>query len=502
MLDKYIFECSIFSLVAGLGLIYIFPVLRVIPALIFFIVSLIFFLGLYFSSKKFYLLLALFFLGLWRYELLWPVDIKGRIENYYNQNFKIIGQIIAEPELKDDKQKIKLKIFYGQDTKGTFFKLKGKILVVVNKYPVYNYNDLVEIEGEYLKPGFIDKFDYSMYLKRYGLTAVMYYPQIKIFQSKKDLLLPDKINIKYFLYNFKNKLSKQFDYYLSGDSSAFIKAMMLNDKKSLSLNLQEEFSRSGLSHIVAISGLHISLLSSLLLGFLIIIGFRRTVAFYIVLFFLLIYLILVGFPASASRATVMAILSSLSLYLGRPSSLLRVLFLVGTLLVFINPLILWVDLGFQLSFLAVLAIIIIHPLMSIWLNSKIFSKTVISKSIVDIISLTLSVQVLTAPFLISSFNQFSLIAPISNLLIIWLIPLIMTLSILALVVSFIIPFLAQLIFLFLDWSLKYVLLINHLSANIPGAILKINYWPSYFSVLYYLILFFIIKKIKIKNGDT
>ncbi len=502
MLDKYIFEFSIFSLITGLSLIYIFPVLKIIPALIFFIVGLIFFLCLYFSHKKVFLFLALFFLGLWRYELLWPADSKGRIENYYNQSFKIIGQIIAEPELKDDKQKIKLKIFYGQDDHDIFFKLKGKILAVISKYPVYNYNDLVEIEGEYLEPGFIDTFDYSLYLKRYGLTAVTYYPQIKIFQPEKDLLLPDRINIKYFLYKFKNKLSDQFDYYLSGDSSAFIKAMMLNDKKTLSLNLQEEFSRSGLSHIVAISGLHISLLSSLLLGFFIILGFRRTVAFYIVLFFLLIYLTLVGFPASASRATAMAILSSLSLYLGRPSSLLRVLFLVGTLLVFINPLILWVDLGFQLSFLAVLAIVIIHPIISVWLDSKIFSKTIIGKSIVDIISLTLSVQILTAPFLISSFNQFSLIALLSNLLVIWLIPLIMTLSILALAVSFIVPFLAQLIFLFLDWSLKYVLLINHLSANIPGAILKINYWPGYFSLFYYLILFFVIKKIKIKNGDT
>jgi len=501
MLDKYIFEFSIFSLITGLSLIYIFPVFKIIPALIFFIISLILFLLFYFFSKKLLLLLALFFLGLWRYELLWLINTKGHIENYYNQEFKIIGQIIAEPEIKDNQQKIKFKIFCGQDNKDIFFKLKGKILVVTNKYPVYNYNDLLEIEGEYLKASFIDKFDYAMYLKRYGLTAISYYPKIKIFELDNNLALPSKINIKYFLYKLKNKLSNHFDYYLSGDSSAFIKAMMLNDKKTLSSDLQEEFSRSGLSHIVAISGLHISLLSSLLLSFLITIGFRRKIAFYIILFFLLIYLILVGFPASANRATIMAILSSLSFLIGRPSSLLRILLLVGALLVFINPLVLWVDLGFQLSFLAVLAIIIIYPIIKNYLSLKFLNRTIISQSIIDIISLTLSVQILTAPLLISNFKQFSVIALLSNLLVIWLIPLIMTLSILALIISFVIPPVASLIFLFLDLLLKYVLLVNHLLANTLGAVLIINYWPIYFSILYYLILFFIIKKIKIKNGD-
>jgi competence protein ComEC len=197
----------------------------------------------------------------------------------------------------------------------------------------------------------------------------------------------------------------------------------------------------------------------------------------------------------------MAILSSLSFLIGRPSSLLRILLLVGALLVFINPLVLWVDLGFQLSFFSSFGYNYYLSDNKKYLSLKFLNRTIISQSIIDIISLTLSVQILTAPLLISNFKQFSVIALLSNLLVIWLIPLIMTLSILALIISFVIPPVASLIFLFLDLLLKYVLLVNHLLANTLGAVLIINYWPIYFSILYYLILFFIIKKIKIKNGD-
>ncbi len=495
MFYKYKLELITIFFILGLTLIHYFDFLKLYPAVAFFIISLIFLFITRKSKKIIFLFLAFLFLAGWRYALLYPQDLRGRIENYYGQDFKILGQVTSEPDTSNDKQKIKLKIFCGLVENNKYFKLQGQVLIITNKYPSYYYGDLLEIEGECFDPGFIDDFNYSLYLKRYGLTAVFYYPTI----ARTDLLLIDKKNyFKVFIYKLRNKLTDQFDYYLSINSSSFIKAMMLNDKSSLSSEIKTEFSKTGLSHIIAISGLHISLLSSLLLSFLILIGLKRKTAFYFILVFLFFYLFLVESPASAIRATLMSVLSISALTFGQLYDMSRILFLIGLLMLFINPLFLWADLGFVLSFLAVVAIIYIHPIISSFLI-KIFSKNERKQSIINIISITISVQLLSAPVLISNFKQFSVLAILGNLFILWIIPIIMTLSLVALLVSFLFPFLSQLLFLLLDLLLKYILFINHFLSIIPGVSIEINRWPWYCSIIYYsIIIYFYFKLINKK----
>ena len=491
MFYKYKLELITIFFILGLTLIHYFDFLKLYPAVAFFIISLIFLFIARKSKKIIFLFLAFLFLAGWRYALLYPQDLRGRIENYYGQDFKILGQVISEPDTSNDKQKIKLKIFYGWAENNKYFKLQGQVLIITNKYPSYYYGDLLRIEGECSNPGFIDDFNYSLYLKRYGLTAVFYYPIIE----ETDLLLVDKKNyFKVFIYKLRNKLTDQFDYYLSINSSSFIKAMMLNDKSSLSSEIKTEFSKTGLSHIIAISGLHISLLSSLLLSFLILIGLKRKTAFYFILVFLFFYLFLVESPASAIRATLMSVLSISALTFGQLYDMSRILFLIGLLMLFINPLFLWADLGFVLSFLAVVAIIYIHPILM-----KFFSKTKIKQSIINIISITVSVQLLSAPVLISNFKQFSVLAILGNLFILWIIPIIMTLSLVALLVSFLFPFLSQLLFLLLDLLLKYILFINHFLSIIPGISMEINRWPWYFSIIYYSVIIYFYFKLRNKK---
>jgi competence protein ComEC len=495
MFYKYKLELITIFFILGLTLIHYFDFLKLYPAVAFFIISLIFLFIARKSKKIIFLFLAFLFLAGWRYALLYPQDLRGRIENYYGQDFKILGQVTSEPDTSNDKQKIKLKIFCGLVENNKYFKLQGQVLIITNKYPSYYYGDLLKIEGECSDPGFIDDFNYSLYLKRYGLTAVFYYPIIE----ETDLLLVDKKNyFKVFIYKLRNKLTDQFDYYLSINSSSFIKAMMLNDKSSLSSEIKTEFSKTGLSHIIAISGLHISLLSSLLLGFLILIGLKRKTAFYFILFFLFFYLFLVESPASAIRATLMSVLSISALTFGQLYDMSRILFLIGLLMLFINPLFLWADLGFVLSFLAVVAIIYIYPIISSFLI-KIFSKNERKQSIINIISITISVQLLSAPILISNFKQFSVLAILGNLFILWIIPIIMTLSLVALLISFLFPFLSQLLFLLLDLLLKYILFINHFLSIIPGVSIEINIWPWYCSIIYYsIIIYFYFKLINKK----
>ncbi|MDD3711264.1 MAG: ComEC/Rec2 family competence protein [Patescibacteria group bacterium] len=491
MFKKYFWPISAVSFLLGLFLVHYFAVTKLLSSFFYFVLFLIFFFITIKFKKNIFLILFFIFLAIWRYLLIFPENNLGRIENYYGQDFSLIGKVISEPELKDNKQKIKLKIISGQDDLGNSFKLEGKILLTTQAYPLYVSGDLLELSGDWLEPGVIEDFDYGLYLRRYGITAVSYYPSIRKIKSGQEPLGIKKVF--FIINNFRKRIAQQFDFSLSLDSASILKAMLLGDKSSLNSDLIEKFSRSGLSHIIAISGLHISLLSSLFLNFLLFVGLSRKKAFYFSILFLIFYLILIGAPASACRASLMGFLSFLAIYMGRVGNLSNVLFFAGISLLLFNPLLVFGDLGFQLSFLAVLGIIYLYPIIKEILSLKIFKKIRINEAVLDILSITISVQLIAGPILISSFKQFSLIAPLSNLLVVWLLPLIISLSIIAIFLSFVFSFLGQLIYLLVDVIIKYIILINNIVNKIPGSFININSWSIYLSIIYYLLLIYLIK---------
>lgn len=496
MFKKYFWPLSALSFVIGLFLSHYFfnssdQALIIISPLFYFSLTLIFLFLLIKNNKIIWLALFFIFLALWRYQLIFPANPQGQIASHFSQEFSIIGTIIAEPEFKDDKQKIKLEIISGQDELGNSFKLEGRILLSTQAYPRYSSGDLLEVFGTWLEPGIIEDFDYGLYLRRYGITAVSYYPNIKKIKSSQEPLGIKKVF--FIINNFRHQIAQQFDSSLSLDSASVLKAMLLGDKSSLSPDLTEKFSHSGLSHIIAISGLHISLLSSLFLNFLLILGLSRRQAFYASILFLIFYLILIGAPASACRASLMGFLSFLAVYMGRAGNLSNVLFFAGIFLLIINPLLIFGDLGFQLSFLAVLGIIYVYPQVKEFLLLKVFRRINISEAIVDIFSITIAVQLIAGPILISSFKQFSLIAPFSNLLVLWILSPLLSLAILAVLLSFVFPWAGQLLYLLIEVMIKYIILVNNLVNNIPGAFININSWSIYLSIFYYLILIYWLK---------
>ena len=481
------------SFVVGLFLSFYLKVLDNCSALIFFILFLLFLLLLFKKQRTYLLIIVFLFLGIWRYKISIASEGSSEIKKYYNKDLMMIGKIIEEPEIKENSQKIKVEIYQIEDNWGKSLDLKEKILVIAQPYPIFNFSDWLEIRGKYVEPGLIDNFDYSLYLKRFGLEAVSYYPEIKKidkFKDERSFFLKSKI------YILKNKIREIFDANIDFISASILKAMILGDKFFLTPDIRESFSRSGLSHIIAISGLHITLLASLFLSSLLFLGVSRRQAFYFVIVFLFFYLMLIGAPASACRASIMGFLSFLSVYLGRSGNISNALFLVGFILLLINPLLIFADIGFQLSFLAVLGIIYIHPKIKGFLESQISERFLSLKNVLDVVSVTISVQLISAPILISNFNQVSLIAPFSNLLVLWTVPIIISLSMMAIIIFFINPFLSQIIFLLIEIILKYIIFISNFVNKIPGSVISIGRLTIFWVIIYYFFLWyiFILKK--------
>ena len=124
---------------------------------------------------------------------------------------------------------------------------------------------------------------------------------------------------------------------------------------------------------------------------------------------------MIGAPASATRAGVMAVILLLAQYLGRLSQATRAVIFAASLMLFLNPLLLKSDVGFQLSFLAVLGIIYFQPVLGKWLRKvpdyKIFP-------VRATLSTTLSAQVFTMPVLLYNFGYVPLLSPLTNILIV------------------------------------------------------------------------------------
>ena len=177
--------------------------------------------------------------------------------------------------------------------------------------------------------------------------------------------------------------------------------------------LKDKFNITGLSHVTAVSGSNIVVLISMLMVFFLALGFWRGQAFYVSAIFIFIYIVIIGFPASGVRAAIMGFTALLAQKLGRQNTSSRVLVIAAALMLMQNPLLLRLDVGFQLSFLAALGIIYIKPLID--MLCKPIAKEQF-KTLLDMVSVALSAQIITLPIIMYNFGRISLIAPITNVL--------------------------------------------------------------------------------------
>jgi len=355
--------------------------------------------------------------GIVRHQSILTSNIVGEVEKYYDQEVSLRGVIVGEPEKRINHQKFQFK------TK----EIPGKILITTDSYPEYRYGDKLEIKGELKQPAEFDDFNYRAYLAKGNW----------FFQR---------------IFNFKDKLRNIIEQTLLPPQSSILKAIFLGDKFGLSDELKEKLNISGTRHIVAISGMHMIIMTQIFLYLALAIGFWRSQAFYIVLFLLFSYIIMIGAPASAVRAGIMVGLLLLAQKVGRLRSADRAVIFAATIMLIVNPSLLSADVGFQLSFIAVLSIIHLKP----FLDKKIANWPDFAR-LKDVLTMTLAAQLGTLPILIFHFGRISLISPLANLMIVPLLPVIMGLGMIVVFIGLIYLPLAKIIIWPIWFLLSYLI---------------------------------------------
>ncbi|EKE20333.1 MAG: hypothetical protein ACD_8C00020G0002 [uncultured bacterium] len=360
------------------------------------------------------------------------------------------------------------------------------MLMQVPEYPENVYGDMLEIS---CKAGPIENrdasFDYQMYMAKEGVLYQCKGKAEKIGENEGSWLYAKIINARTL---FENKITKV----MPAPYSALASGLLFGGSSGLSKEIQNDFSRTGMTHIVAVSGYNVTIIAEYLIILGIFLGLWRKQAIWFALVGIVLFVIMAGLPASAVRAGVMSGILLWAMKNGRLASSENAIIFAGAIMLAINPLLLRWDVGFQLSFLATLGIV---ASSSFW--EKSFIKKHKALGISEAIALSLSAQIFVLPIIAYNFGIVSLVSLLANVFILPIIPLSMLLVFLVSVFGFVFPPLSVVFswmaFLLLFYEIKLI----HILANFPWASVSIEKVNEWWIVLYYcmlLVVIYILKK--------
>lgn len=211
-------------------------------------------------------------------------------------------------------------------------------------------------------------------------------------------------------------------------SEALVKALIAGDTSQITQSMRTCYSIAGLSHILAVSGLHTGIITYLI--YLLLTPLRRIRARRLVPFVTVAatwcYIYMVGMPVSAVRAGIMATLILIGDMIGRKETTLNALMASAFLILLYNPYYIF-DIGFQLSYTAVFSIFYLYPLII----SKLPDGNGFKRRLSSVIAVTIAAQAGTLPLCIYYFHQLPLLGILSNAIVIPLLPFIMATAIIA-----------------------------------------------------------------------
>lgn len=376
------------------------------------------------------------------------------------------GVVVSNPTLEEGVQEFHLKL-ENEDS--------STVLVKTRKYPEIEYGDELYIEGSV--ESLEGDSSYDKFLYKNNVVGLIYFPK------ELEVLDVNKASkIKEFLYDLRNRSALVFQRVLSPLKAAFINGLTLGGYSGFSEQFRDAMEKSGTTHLVALSGYNISVLVWVCMAFFSYF-FRKRSSIFITLFIIFCFVVMTGAEASVIRAAIMGSLIVIAGYFGRIYDLRNSLVLAGLLMVLFNPKVLAFDVGFQLSFMALLGIVYVKPLLD-----KFFGfETQGFMAWKENLTVTTSAQMAVFPLLMIRFDYFSLSSLPANVAILELIPITMALGFLILFlysvlepVALILSWIAG---IFLSVEIEIIELFSDLA-------IPVNFEMNWITVtVYYLILF-------------
>jgi competence protein ComEC len=367
------------------------------------------------NSRKTLIVAGLCLLALFGGGLRFPSSLPSADEHslcFYNDKeiVEIQGMVAEEPDIRD---RLCLLTFSASEiiVNDERKEVSGTALIQVPRYPAYHYGDVLNVTGRLETPEPFDNFDYKSYLARQGIYSVIYYPEVELLGQGEGL------KPLQWIYSLRERLSSSIARALPEPQGSLAQGILLGLRTNIPDSLNQAFSRTGTAHILAISGLNISIVIAMFLSLgILVFGRQRSIYIWLALAATWLYALLAGMNPPVIRAAIMGSLFLIAEYLGRQGSAIIALAFAAAVMVGIQPQLLW-SVSFQLSFLAMAGLIFFYPYFQAWGRkgiARLFKnreKIVPTASIVtDGFAATLAAIVAVGPLIAYNFGVVSLVS--------------------------------------------------------------------------------------------
>ena len=302
-------------------------------------------------------------------------------------------------------------LYLAKDSLSSLLKIGDEILVSARMNPPRNQEDSQD-------------FDYARYLYYKGISGVAYVPA----DAWKWIGPKSTLSLKQKALQLREHLMAKFRQWGIGEEQMpVLSALTLGYKGDLDEETRHAYSVAGISHVLALSGMHIGIIWFLLSGFWRILtkGRLKILEWCLVTIILWAFAFVVGLEASVVRAVVMCMLMGLGRLAGSKPLSMNTLSIAAFFMLLYHPFYLF-DVGFQLSFVAVASILVFYPM--IW--QRIIIRNRIMRGCWRVVAVSVAAQLGTAPLVMYYFSSFSLYFLLANLVVAVLLPLILGISIL------------------------------------------------------------------------
>ena len=418
-------------------------------------------------------------LGVFRFTIWAEAPNDPSLEALVGENVVLRGVVVDEPDVREKNTQLYFRIEEIVDG-ALRTPAKGTVLLVVGRYPEYQYGDAMEIRGTIKHPEAFSSndgriFDYPNYLKAKGITYQIFYPKVAMHGYERGHFIRAK------LFEVKHSFLERLSAVLPEPENALAGGILLGGKRSLGEEWTERFRTTGIVHIIVLSGYNMTIVAEWLGAAFLVLGFYGSLS--ISALGIVFFALMTGAGATVVRAAIMALLVLLARLTGRTETMGRGLLLAGVLMVAHNPSILAFDPSFQLSFLASLGLVFVAPILRE--RIRIFRKHLVVE---EVVVSTLATQIMVLPLLLCQTGIFSTVALPANLLVLPLIPVTMLFTFATGVLGFVGNIFAFISALPTSALLAWILAVGKYGAALPFAAVHLPPLPGCLVFLAYAAL--------------
>ena len=329
-------------------------------------------------------------------------QIQQSLRPFLGDTTTIEGVIRAEPDIREDKQFLVIKT---NTIDGSL--ITTNVRVTTYRHSDFEYNDSITVSGKLKSPESFETesgrtFHYDNYLLNKGITATMFQPTIVEHST-------GKINIIRGLLRVKKWFLERIQRILPAPESGLLEGLLLG-VRSIPDALYDDFRKTGIVHIVVLSGYNVMLVANFIAGLLK--RKPRWLQFVGVLGSLLVFMIITGMQTTVIRATIMGGIAATGRIMGSDYSITKSLSLAALVMLLINPLTLMYDISFQLSFLATIGLVYLGPIIA-----PIFKWIPEQFELRENMIATFATSIFVMPLIAYAIGDLSVVSPITNMIV-------------------------------------------------------------------------------------